>query len=741
MQRRLPAIALAVGTLLAAALLSIYSQRSVNEQALSQFHESQLLLARHVAARIEAYLDGRSHDVRYLASLASLQRLDARAMPADVEAAFSPLERAFIKNIVVLDATGRVAYATAGDASGSDSIGSELDAWARTPANKGVIRLVVEASGEPVESTTWEDVKPPAPRFVLVTPLYRDPGADGMAGAAGAFSGVLRLTIDLERLAEETGARVAPEPDLHQNRIWVMDEGGTLLLHSEHPEMVLRNIRTTGEECRKCHASFDEVQEILTAKQGFLEYQVIGQPSKVAAFAPLAVAGVSWIAVVSHPRDAVADFMWATSIRTFGLFGVVGIVVGVAFLSVYRNSKQAIALAESAKHLQEERRLVAELQASEQRHRTLFDSSRDALMTLEPPSWLFTSCNAAALAMFGAKDETQFTSLGPLAMSPERQPDGRASAEKAPAMIETATRDGSASFEWTHQRADGAVFPARVLLSRMELAGKAFLLASVRDITERKQAEAEKARLEAQLRQGQKMESVGRLAGGVAHEFNNMLAVILGYTEMAMEQVDPAQPVHADLEEIRKAATHSADLTRQLLAYARKQIIAPRVLDLNETVAGSLNMLARLIGEDIRVSWQPAAALWPVRVDPGQVGQILTDLCLNARDAISGTGHLTIETGNTTVDETDCAGHPERAPGQYVVLAVSDDGCGMESGTLANLFEPFFTTKDVGQGAGLGLATVYGIVRQNAGFVAVSSEPGVGTTFRVHLPRHRGETV
>jgi PAS domain S-box-containing protein len=252
----------------------------------------------------------------------------------------------------------------------------------------------------------------------------------------------------------------------------------------------------------------------------------------------------------------------------------------------------------------------------------------------------------------------------------------------------------------------------------------------------RKRAEAEKDRLEEQLQQAQKMESVGRLAGGVAHDFNNMLGVILGHADLALEQMAAEHPVHADLAEIRKAAGRSADLTRQLLAFARKQTIAPKVLDLNETVEGMLNMLRRLIGEDIQLNWRPGAELWPAKVDSSQIDQILTNLCVNARDAIAGVGQITIETGNTAFDAAYCADHAELAPGDYVRLSVSDSGCGMDKETLSHLFEPFFTTKGVGRGTGLGLATVYGAVKQNNGFISTCSEPGQGTMITIHLPRH-----
>jgi CheY-like chemotaxis protein len=201
-------------------------------------------------------------------------------------------------------------------------------------------------------------------------------------------------------------------------------------------------------------------------------------------------------------------------------------------------------------------------------------------------------------------------------------------------------------------------------------------------------------------------------------------------------KIDPAHPLHANLEEIRKAAERSADLTRQLLAFARKQTVAPKVLDLNETVAGMLNMLQRLIGEDIHLNWQPGADLWPVKVDPSQIDQIVANLCVNARDAISGVGKITIETGNSALDEDYCAHHTGSVPGKYVLLTMSDDGCGMDKETLSHLFEPFFTTKGMGKGTGLGLATVYGIVKQNSGYINIDSEPGQGTTFTIYLPRN-----
>jgi PAS domain S-box-containing protein len=258
------------------------------------------------------------------------------------------------------------------------------------------------------------------------------------------------------------------------------------------------------------------------------------------------------------------------------------------------------------------------------------------------------------------------------------------------------------------------------------------------DITERRRAEAEREKLQAQLIQAQKMESVGRLAGGVAHDFNNKIQAILGYTSLCLSETPPESQTHQWLQEIEMAAEQSAGLTRQLLAFARKQTIRVRVLDLNETITGMLKMIQRLVGEDITLEWMGGEGLWKVRMDPAQIDQIVANLVVNSRDAISGTGIIRLETRNVSLDSAFCDEHAGAAPGQYVVLTVSDTGCGMSGDTLGSIFEPFFTTKELGKGTGLGLATVYGIVKQNGGFLEVRSQPGQGATFMIHLPRHEG---
>jgi PAS domain S-box-containing protein len=258
------------------------------------------------------------------------------------------------------------------------------------------------------------------------------------------------------------------------------------------------------------------------------------------------------------------------------------------------------------------------------------------------------------------------------------------------------------------------------------------------DVTAQRQAAAARDQLEATLRQADKMSAVGRLAGGVAHDFNNMLGVILGLSQLVMEELPPTEPVQADLRALHSTALRSADLTRQLLAFARQQEIAPTVLDLNQAVPAMLTMLRRLVGEDVALRWAPSPAPCPVLIDPSQLDQVLANLCVNARDAIAGVGTLSLETSAATVDAAAAAAIPDANPGDYVRLVVRDDGAGMDAATLDRIFEPFYTTKRPGHGTGLGLATVYGAIRQNGGFITVTSAPGAGTAFELFLPRHGG---
>lgn len=291
---------------------------------------------------------------------------------------------------------------------------------------------------------------------------------------------------------------------------------------------------------------------------------------------------------------------------------------------------------------------------------------------------------------------------------------------------------------------DGSLFDASLSCAPIkegdgEIVG---IMGALLDISDRIAKELEHQSVQEQLVQAQKMESIGRLAGGVAHDYNNMLSVILGFAELTYNTLAPGDPNAGNLQEIIRAAVKSADITKKLLAFARKETITPEVLDLNLQIDSTLKMLRRLIGEDIELQWKPDTDLGLILIDTVQVDQILANLCVNARDSMQDGGKISIETGNISIDDSYCWSHPTFAPGDFVFLRISDTGVGIDKDSLENIFEPFYTTKKAGEGTGLGLSTVYGIIKQNKGFINVYSELGNGTTFTIYLPRHdAGQTA
>ena len=382
----------------------------------------------------------------------------------------------------------------------------------------------------------------------------------------------------------------------------------------------------------------------------------------------------------------------------------------------------------SSEVITEQKQSAEALAKSEEKFRKLFHKHVAVKLIVDPDSGEIVEANDAAAQFYGwSKSELQGMQMQDISTY---------SPEQVESALETIKNGLRAQFESRHRLADGSMRDVAVYSNRIDIDGKPLLHSIVHDITEHKRSLAERKKLYNQLLQAQKMETVGQLAGGIAHDYNNMLSVIIGYTEIAMERVADDASLQTDLKEILRAARRSVDITQQLLAFARKQTINPRSLDLNETVKGMLKMLGRLIGEGIELNWRPGEGVWPVKIDPLQVDQILANLCVNARDAIDGVGRLTIETGNTSFDETYCQDHLYLAPGDYTLLTVSDNGCGMDHHTAEHIFEPFFTTKGLGKGTGLGLSTVYGIIKQNDGFINVYSEQGNGTTVRIYLPRH-----
>jgi len=381
----------------------------------------------------------------------------------------------------------------------------------------------------------------------------------------------------------------------------------------------------------------------------------------------------------------------------------------------------------------ERREAEAALKESEEKYRFLVEHAGEVILVAQDGRFKFVNHNVSDLLGYSPEElmEKFFTDYihpDDRALVSERH-EKRTKGEVLPTVYPFRVINKVGGVRWVELTA-----------AAIEWEGRPATLNFLSDITDRKRAEEDRDKLRDQFLQAQKMESVGRLAGGVAHDFNNKLTVILGYVQMAMMDLDRTDPLYEKLDQAMKAVRQSVDIVRQLLAFARKQIISPKVLDLNETIEGMLKMLRHLIGEDIDLAWEPENHLWAVKMDPVQIDQILANLCVNARDAISGAGKITIETDNVVLDENYCADRAGFATGQYVMIGVSDNGCGMDKETLATAFEPFFTTKEVGKGTGLGLATVYGIVKQNNGFVNIYSEPGKGTRVEVYLPRQTEET-
>ncbi len=369
-------------------------------------------------------------------------------------------------------------------------------------------------------------------------------------------------------------------------------------------------------------------------------------------------------------------------------------------------------------------RHVAEeaLKASEAKFRGLFENTQEGVFQSTPEGKLLT-VNPAFIAMLGYSSAEELLKL-------DIARDLYATPQLRTVFWERLKRDGTVrDFESECRRKDGQTITT---LTSARLARSAdgrilYCEGVLVDITERRG-------LEAQLRQAQKMESIGRLAGGVAHDFNNLLTAILGYAEFTAEYLPPDNPGRANLEQLLIAAHRASDLTKQLLAFARRQMIEPRVIDLNELVANSEKILRRMIGEDIELTTRLASTLSGVRVDPVQFERILMNLAVNARDAMPAGGQMTIETADVVLDEDTARRHPGMRAGSHVMLAVTDNGVGMSEEVRAHLFEPFFTTKEPGRGTGLGLATCYGIVKQAGGYILADSQPGRGATFRIYLP-------
>ena len=369
---------------------------------------------------------------------------------------------------------------------------------------------------------------------------------------------------------------------------------------------------------------------------------------------------------------------------------------------------------------------------SEEQYRLLFDSNPQPMWVYDLETMAFLAVNHAAVNHYGYSHgeflNMTIRDIGRFEEAQLREEHG------VPRPAESDRKASQSPRVWTHRKKDGSLIDVELAVGSIEFRGRRAGLVLVTDVTERK-------RLETQLLQSQKMDSVGRLAGGVAHDFNNLLGVITGYGELLAGRLPNDPQLKRYVSDILKAAERAAGLTRQLLAFSRKQVLQPRVLDLNAVVAEMEKMLRRLIGEDVHLITVFDEGLEGVQADPGQMEQVLMNLAVNARDAMPRGGRLTIETANVDLDVTYARSRPGVQPGPHVMLAVSDTGHGMEPEVLGHIFEPFFTTKEAGKGTGLGLATVHGIVKQSGGHIFVYSERGQGTTFKIYLPRVGAEKV
>jgi PAS domain S-box-containing protein len=418
-----------------------------------------------------------------------------------------------------------------------------------------------------------------------------------------------------------------------------------------------------------------------------------------------------WVPIMRSPTDAVSVFMVDLVLVVTAFIG--GMVARDARLNLAGIRATVDQLASANR----------ELARSEARYRSFIELAADAIFVAGRDGAILEVGRQASALTGIARERLLGASMTSILSPIEPQ--------ASPFPLDLLARGVPVMRPCRITRPDGTVVEAEVHSAMLP---EGPILSFCRDITERKQAEEERKKLQAQLLQAQKMESIGRLAGGVAHDFNNLLTLINGYSQLVLDAMFPGDPSRDSLEQILKAGGRAAELTQQLLAFSRKQMLQPRVFDLNQVVGGMRSILARVIGEDLELCFQLSSQAVTIRADAHQLEQVVMNLAVNARDAMAAGGALRIETACREWDESLARLHPGARPGRYAVLAVSDTGTGMEEETRSHLFEPFFTTKEAGKGTGLGLATVLGIVEQSGGFIEVASELGRGTSFRVHLP-------
>jgi PAS domain S-box-containing protein len=497
-------------------------------------------------------------------------------------------------------------------------------------------------------------------------------------------------------------------------RILVVDDA------LEHAQMVVEFLRmndTLGDATLEIAGSYEEALQALTAARfdvAFFDYW-LGPRDGLMLLREARARGIDTQVIVLTGRGAEEVAVEAMKAGAADYLSKTNISIE----SLERTVRHALALGAQEK---QRRHAEAALRASEERFRALVENSSDALLLVDAEGRI-TYISGSSPRHLG----WQPSDMVGRSIFDFLHPDDRELA--AATQAEALQRPGeNLAAEVRIKHANGSWRTMEgVAVNRLNDPSVGGIILNARDITERR-------RLEEQLRQAQKMEAVGQLAGGVAHDFNNLLTAILGYCNLLLDDIPRDNPMRQDLEEIRSAGERAASLTRQLLAFSRRQMLQPQIVDVNTLVLQLEKLLRRMISEDVELVTALSPRLPPVRVDPASFEQILVSLALNARDAMPGGGRLTIETAAVELDDSYVGTHPAVVPGQYVMVSVSDSGVGMDEATRARIFEPFFTTKEHGKGSGLGLATVYGIVQQSGGSIWVYSEPGHGTSFKVYLP-------
>ncbi|MBI4457318.1 MAG: PAS domain S-box protein [Acidobacteria bacterium] len=694
--------------------------RLAEERVLAQFNEQQLLIARQLAHQAEVYLGVRSEDLKALSSRASLQHQNGEAGAGEIEDFFKRFRAMYVSEMSRYDENGQIVFSTTPQAVGLDAAQYDFFDWATKKESKGKVFV----SSFIRRDWTQRDVassKDPGSfaQFLLAVPLYEQPADSEYSSPTGRFLGALSMTVDLKELFADQLARISPK--VKPEEAWVMNNDGTLLFQSEHPEMVGRNVHQRDASCDPCHSSFDYVERMLKRKQGTVDYQLKGRPKKLAAFQPIEFANRSWIVALNVPYDEVAAFEKEEHKGMLWLLGIVAATVGLSSTAIYKGHRSKERVEEEANHWREKHMLEEKIRQSEKLYQTLFDQSPDGILIIDPETALPLVFNDSAHQQLGYSRE-EFARLRISDYEVAEKP------EEIKRHIEKILRDGWDDFETRHRTKQGDIRDVHVRVRLIDVSGRPTFQTVFRDISEGK-------RFEEHARHVDRMDALGRFAGGIVHDFNNLLTVISGYTDLSRRELPPNHPLQGNLEQIKGAGERAGVLARKLLTFSRRQELHLEVVDLNGIITNVEKLLRHAIRRDVELVTLLDHAVGQVKVDPGQIEQVITNLVINASDAMPEGGKLTIGTARTDVAETPMREPSTIPPGSWVVLSVSDTGTGMSPEVQSHIFEPFFTTKDKGKGTGLGLSIVYGIVKQSGGHIQFNSQLGNGTTFTIYLPR------